>query len=327
MDEDVKNYADTLYQSARMESAATLRENRMKTLQQRSLQNAANLPLSGVDIQAMMRLYDAYIERCMTARFESFKQAYDETSRVPSSQDFTDILNQCKEVQAQEIKNAAMAINEFIRSHGPPSVPTDHIESQVGSGSARGHDRVLEKWQIWRAKAKLKKTETVKTEERERHRDVLLPTYDKAEFLLDLPNLTSRSSEASPVSLAFLDLDKFKSINDGPGGHEAGDRALKAFAEAVLRASGGKGFAYRYGGDELCVLLPNHCLDEALAVAERICREVSAIRTEELLNGLSTSVGVASFPESSADPAELISLADAAMYKSKNAGGNRVSKA
>jgi diguanylate cyclase (GGDEF)-like protein len=162
----------------------------------------------------------------------------------------------------------------------------------------KGHDRVLDKWKVWKAKARLKKPETTKTEEREKRRDVLLPTYDKAEFLLDLPNFTSRSSKASPISLVFMDLDKFKSINDGPGGHEAGDRALKEFAEAVLKASGGKGFTYRYGGDELCVLLPNHCLEEALAVAERIRREVSAIRTGELLNGLSTSVGVACFPES-----------------------------
>jgi diguanylate cyclase (GGDEF)-like protein len=328
VDEDIKNYADTLYQGARMESAATLREDRRKTLQQRSLHNSASLPLSGVDIQAVMRLYDAHIERSMTARFESFKQAYDETGRVPSSQDFTDILNQCKQVQAQEIKHAVTAINEFIRSHGPVSVPTEHIESQVGSGSARGHDRVLEKWQIWRAKAQLKKTTTVKTEEHERQRDVLLPIYNKAEFLLDVPAFTSKSStDVSPLGLVFMDLDNFSSINDEQGGHEIGDRALQALAQVLLKVSSGKGCTYRYGGDELCVLLPNHSLDEAFAVAERICREVSAIKIDELPKGLRVSVGVACLPESTDDPGKLVSLADAAMYKSKKAGGNRVSKA
>jgi hypothetical protein len=138
MDEDIKTYADTLYQSTRMESAATLREDRVKTLQQRSLRNAPNLPLSGIDIQGMMRLFDAHVERCMTARFESFKQAYDETGRLPSSQDFTDILNQFKEVHAQEIENSVRSINEFIRSHGPVGVPIDNIESLVGSGAAQG---------------------------------------------------------------------------------------------------------------------------------------------------------------------------------------------
>jgi diguanylate cyclase (GGDEF)-like protein len=328
VDEDIKNYADTLYQSARKESAATLGDDRRKTLQQRSLHTTPSLPLSGVDIQAMIRLYDAHIERSMTARFQSFKQACDETGSVPSSRDFTYILDQCKKVRVQEIKHAATAINEFIRSHGSASVPTDHIESQLGSGSARGHDRVLEKWQIWKAKAQLKKTTTVKTEERERQRDVLLPIYNKAEFLLDVPAFTSKSStDASPLGLVFMDLDNFSSINDEQGGHEIGDPALQGVAQVVLKVSSGKGCAYRYGGDELCVLLPNHSLDEAFTVAERICREVSAIKIDELPNGLSVSVGVACLPESTDDPGSLVSVADAAMYKSKKAGGNRVSKA
>jgi diguanylate cyclase (GGDEF)-like protein len=310
-----------------MESAATLRENRKNTLQQMATRNTNNLPLSGQDIQRVIGLYDSHNERCIRARYESFQRAYNEAERVPSDQDFNDILNQCRAAQDLEIGHSKQAIKEFIVSHGPASRPSAEGEYWTAFGLDRiGLDEVLNLLKIWKAKAHLRSAGT-KTGEREKQMDVLLATYNKAEFLLDLPTFTSRSNEASPLSLVFMDLDKFKSINDGPGGHEAGDRALKAFAEAVVKASGGKGFAYRYGGDEFCVLLPNHCLDEALAVAERIRREVSTIRTEELLNGLSTSVGVACFPESSADPAQLVSLADAAMYKSKNAGGNRVSKA
>jgi hypothetical protein len=125
-----------------MESAAALQDARKSALKQIA-GHTKILPLSGVDIHLMLKVFDEHIERCMTARFESFKQAYDETGCVPSSQDFTDILNQCKQVQVQEIKHAATAINEFIQSHGAASVPTDHVESQVGSGSARGHDRSL----------------------------------------------------------------------------------------------------------------------------------------------------------------------------------------
>jgi len=100
-----------------------------------------------------------------------------------------------------------------------------------------------------------------------------------------------------------------------------------AFSDAVLRACKGKGTAYRYGGDELCILLPNHSIDESLAVAERVRREVRAIRTDELLDGLSTSIGVACFPESCADSSKLVWEADTAMYISKKAGGDRVSEA
>lgn len=95
----------------------------------------------------------------------------------------------------------------------------------------------------------------------------------------------------------------------------------------MLNVCSGKGSAYRDGGDELCVLLPNFVLDKALSVRERFRPEVSAISTEEPPTGLSTSLGIACFPGSTADPTKLLSLADAAMYDSKRAGGNRVSKA
>ena len=67
-------------------------------------------------------------------------------------------------------------------------------------------------------------------------------------------------------------------------------------------------------------------LDEATAVAERIRREVQAIKITERPDGLSSSIGVATFPESTTDPTKLCSVADGAMYVSKKAGGNRVSK-
>lgn len=84
---------------------------------------------------------------------------------------------------------------------------------------------------------------------------------------------------------------------------------------------------YRNGGDEFCATLPNHSLAEARAVAARILGEVRAIRTDEVPNGLSTSIGVACIPESARDHSELLLQADAAMYASKEAGGNLVSQA
>jgi hypothetical protein len=94
VDEDLKKYADSLYESARMESARNLRDASVKVLQLRAARNSGNLPLSGVDIQAVIRLYVDHVERCTAARFESHEQAYTETGRVASDQDFVDIMKE-----------------------------------------------------------------------------------------------------------------------------------------------------------------------------------------------------------------------------------------
>ena len=323
MDPDLKKYADTLYQSALLESAKALRDARVDLAQRRAAANPGNLPLSGPDLKALLSLFDEHIERSMFGRFDSYQQAYTVADRTPSEQDFSDILNDCKQVRILEIGHSAKALNAFAASHNPtPFVPT---EAMVEQGSAHEHDRVLQRWKVWKAKTELKPSPT-KVEEREKRQDVLLPIYNKAEFELDRVRITSESSEERPCSLLFLDLDKFKSINDSLG-HPAGDRVLRVCADTLLRACSGKGTVYRNGGDEFCVLLPNHSLDEALAVASRILREARAIRTEELPNGLSASIGAACFPESASDHSGLLSRADNAMYVSKEAGGNQVSKA
>jgi diguanylate cyclase (GGDEF)-like protein len=318
MDEDLKKYADTVCESIRMESGKTVRDARANFLAKR-LAPGGYPSLSGVDIEAILRIFDDHIERCMMARFVSYEEAYVHTGRTPSEQDLDDILIDCQAVRLQELKHSMDGLSSFISSHGGgvPYLPT---EAMLEQGSAHGHDRVLQKWKIWKAKTQLKPA-PAKVQEREKQRDVLVPTYNKAEFALDLAALTAKSTEVSPVSLLFMDLDKFKSINDGPGGHEAGNRALQAFAESLLGVCDGKGIVYRWGGDEFCVLLPNHSIEEAAAVAERIRHAVRAIRTDKLQDGLSTSVGVACFPGSTADPSTLVSQADQAMYASKEAGG------
>jgi diguanylate cyclase (GGDEF)-like protein len=324
MDKDIKKYADTLYESARMESGRTLRQERAEAAQKRAW-NRADLPLSGPDMHIMLKVYDDHIERCMGARLDSFREAYAETGRTPSDQDFSDIMSECQAVRILEIGHAAAAIRQSIGTSAMVGLPGLNFQADLENSSAHGHDRVLEKWKIWKAKTQLKLGPS-NIKEREKQFDVLVPTYNKAEFHLDLPSLASESSTTRPCSLLFLDLDKFKSINDTLG-HQAGDRVLKAFADALLRACYKKGTVYRNGGDEFCVTLPNHSLAEATAVAERILGEVRAIKTEELPNGLSTSIGAACFPESTKDREELVSLADAAMYASKKAGGNRVTLA
>ena len=165
MDHDVKQYADTLYESARMESARTLRDARVELQRGMAARNSGNLPLSGIEIQAVIRLYVAHVDRCTTSRFESYQQAYAETGRMPSEQDFVDITNEFKAVRVQEIGHSARAIGEFIASRGPITASAGSPGESVDHGSAENHDRVLGMLKIWRAKERLKLSPRIGNEE------------------------------------------------------------------------------------------------------------------------------------------------------------------
>jgi diguanylate cyclase (GGDEF)-like protein len=319
MEQDVKKYADTLFESAPYDSSKVLGEELKELFRFR-----AKGALSEAKVNRIADIYKAYVNRCMVGRLESYQQAYRESDRTPSSADLDFIWKQCQEVGTLQTQVCARNAEQLVANQGGSESPIGPMQAKVEASSAGGHEDLLRRWKQWKARLELKVGPTLPATP-ERRKDVLLPLLNRAEFDSDLATLTSAASESSPLSLIFMDLDKFKSINDGPGGHAAGDRALKAFAEAVAQVCSSKGTAYRWGGDELCVLLPNHSVDEAHAVAERIRRAVAETKSDELPNGLRTSVGVATFPAPTQNRAALCPLADAAMYESKKAGGNRVS--
>jgi diguanylate cyclase (GGDEF)-like protein len=325
--QDLKQYAETIFEEARAESLRRMRGDISKFLGFVAIRGVdmygREIPvrLAGPDISQLLAIYDDHIERSMLARITSYQKAFSESGQTPSEQELSDIWGEAQAVRVLEIQRAVKSLKDFIASRGgSPFVPD---EAHVEQNSGQAYERVFQRWKIWKAKAQLS-VASPKTEERNKQLDVLLPLYAKSELDKDIISFGSTPDELSPLSLLFMDLDKFKAINDTLG-HEAGNRALRAFADVLLRVSGSKGAAYRFGGDEFCVLLPNHSLDEALAVAERIRRDLRAIRTQELTEGLSTSIGAASIPESTTDIAKLCELADRAMYASKKAGGNRVS--
>lgn len=125
-----------------------------------------------------------------------------------------------------------------------------------------------------------------------------------------------------PLSILFLDIDRFKSINDRFG-HAAGDRALKMVAEKMERQMREGDVIARLGGDEFVMLLPQTQAAEAAKVAERICRAVMSAVTDELGATFTTtvSVGVGQWvPNETID--HLLARADAALYAIKSAGNS-----
>ncbi len=138
----------------------------------------------------------------------------------------------------------------------------------------------------------------------------------------------ARSSAGDqPLSLAMFDIDRFKVVNDNFG-HAAGDDLLVALANLVREQVGEGALAYRYGGDEFCLLLPGAEREQAFLEMEQIRRAVDrlALKTRDgrEINHLSTSIGVASFPVDGRTCAELMRKADHALYRAKVAGRNQV---
>ncbi len=130
-------------------------------------------------------------------------------------------------------------------------------------------------------------------------------------------------------SLVFLDLDHFKGVNDTYG-HLCGSKLLKQVGQLIKDHLRMIDFAFRYGGDEFVVLLPQTGKEAAMNAARRLRRlvnDASFLREEGLNVKLTASFGVASFPVDARSKDELVRLADDAMYLVKNTARNNVAAA
>ena len=144
--------------------------------------------------------------------------------------------------------------------------------------------------------------------------------------------LARAQRRAGSIGCLMIDIDRFKSINDGYG-HLAGDNALKEIANRVETQIRSMDTAARFGGDELAILLPEASAAEAARLGERIREVIAAqpfVLTAEVQRNLTVSVGVASVApgrhetDLKAMADRLVADADAALYRAKALGRNRV---
>ena len=155
-------------------------------------------------------------------------------------------------------------------------------------------------------------------------RDPLTGMRNRRALSDELPGLEAgHRARGESLAIALCDVDRFKVYNDELG-HLAGDQALRAIAATIRGSLRGRDMAYRFGGEELLIVLPDTTAEEALAAAERVraAVEAAALPHPVGIGGvLTVSIGVAA---GHADYGSLLARADAALYAAKRDGRNRV---
>jgi diguanylate cyclase (GGDEF)-like protein len=155
--------------------------------------------------------------------------------------------------------------------------------------------------------------------------DALTGAYNREYLARRLPeeiNRCRRSEE--PLSVAMVDIDHFKSVNDEHG-HAVGDEVLAAVVERMRASIRSADTLIRYGGEEFLLLLPGSDLEEARAIAERMREsfEEQPVEVEDHALEIRVSIGVAELGDDDAERA-VVKRADEALYAAKAAGRNRV---
>lgn len=158
--------------------------------------------------------------------------------------------------------------------------------------------------------------------------DALTGLHNHRYFQQQFPQELGRAKRyQKPLSMIMLDVDDFKKFNDTYG-HACGDLVLAAIGEIITMTLRRVDFAFRYGGEEFIVLLPETRLESAIQVAERLRERIERETVTALKgiasHGVTVSVGVVACPENGSGRDKLFNKVDALLYRAKGEGKNRV---
>jgi two-component system cell cycle response regulator len=158
--------------------------------------------------------------------------------------------------------------------------------------------------------------------------DALTSLYNRRYMETHLAALTEQATQrGKPITVLILDIDFFKSINDGHG-HDAGDDVLREFSLRIRKSIRNIDLACRYGGEEFVIVMPETDIAVASMVAERIRRRIASepfpIQQGAKNLEVTISIGIAALNGTDDTAAAMLKRADTALYRAKRDGRNRV---
>ncbi len=236
---------------------------------------------------------------------------------------------------AATLLRAHQALYRAARQLGRHEVALSHLEASQAIERRRSTAQLMaqSRFFVTRLEAEQARDQVHRHEARaaelEAHvlRDPLTGLGNRRLMETRMPAMVREAEESGqPLTLALIDADRFKAINDSHG-HVIGDQVLQLLARMLKENTRGSDLLVRYGGEEFLVLLPDTVADRAFEVCERLRQRVESYPWQDLAPGLelTLSIGLASAPPYAGDL--LIARADSAMYRAKHLGRNRVALA
>jgi len=219
-------------------------------------------------------------------------------------------------------------IRSMVFQRGEDGMPTQALASaqhitDIKQYEIRLKEQMVE-LQAARAELEERQVELVRLNEKLEDlasRDGLTDVYNHRAFQDRLVVEVARSRRlAQPLSIVMTDVDNFKAYNDRFG-HPAGDERLKEFARTLLEGVRSIDIVARYGGEEFAVILPNTTVELAASIAERMQERLNDCKGEHCMTA---SFGCAELDTLQGGEAQMIRDADAALYRAKSLGKNRV---
>lgn len=158
--------------------------------------------------------------------------------------------------------------------------------------------------------------------------DPLTRLYNQKAYKEMLPQIMEECrSSYRRLSIAVLDIDEFKQVNDTYG-HAVGDRVLVMISQIIKQAAQAVNeefYAFRIGGEEFVLVFPELSVDEASKICEKLLLKIEELMFSEMDGGgVTGSCGIAGMTRTGMSPLDLFKIADEALYKAKNSGKNKI---
>ncbi|MBI5075767.1 MAG: sensor domain-containing diguanylate cyclase [Nitrospirae bacterium] len=236
-----------------------------------------------------------------------------------------------KMMLAQENNGTGTKALDGQMMHAAPMISRGRLIGILGLGrllNPTGDEKRLIAMVTDLAAISLQNCERLSTAQDEANTDALTKLYNRKYFAeRSLDEVQKALSYSFPISIFMFDIDHFKKYND-QNGHAEGDYLLRELSSLLKKHTRSRDVVARYGGEEFIVMLPNTDKHGAAQYAEKIRKMIEATpfkhREKQPLGFVSVSGGVATFPADGDTIEAVTKLADAALYKSKESGRNRV---